>query len=86
VPRISTFYGIVITMYYRDHNPPHFHANYGEHQAQIVIATLEPLFGELPPRALGLVREWATDHRLELEANWERARLREPLATIEPLK
>ena len=37
------FYGIVITMYYRDHNPPHFHANYGEHQAQIVIATLEPL-------------------------------------------
>ena len=85
MPRISTFYGIVITMYYRDHNPPHFHANYGEHQAQIVIATLEPLFGQLPARALGLVREWANDHRLELEANWERARLREPLATIEPL-
>lgn len=39
VPRISAFYGIVIAMYYRDHEPPHFHAVYGEHQAQIVIAT-----------------------------------------------
>jgi uncharacterized protein DUF4160 len=43
VPRISAFYGIVITMYDRDHESPHFHAHYGEHQAQIVIATLEPL-------------------------------------------
>jgi hypothetical protein len=59
VPRISAFYGIVITMYYRDHEPPHFHAVYGEHQAQIVIATLEPLVGEFPARALRLVREWA---------------------------
>lgn len=85
MPRISAFYGIVITMYFRDHDPPHFHAVYGEHQAQIVISSLEPLFGELPPRALRLVREWAALHRPELEANWERARAREPLANIEPL-
>lgn len=85
VPRISAFYGIVITMYFRDHDPPHFHAVYGEYQAQIVISTLEPLFGELPPRALRLVREWAAPHRAELEANWEKARARQPLATIEPL-
>lgn len=85
VPRISTFYGIVITMYYRDHEPPHFHAVYGEHQAQIVIATLEPLFGELPSRALRLVREWAELHRTELEENWEKARAREALDTIAPL-
>jgi hypothetical protein len=69
VPRICAFYGIIITMYYRDRDPPHFHAVYGEHQAQIVISTLEPLFGELPGRALRLVREWADLHRAGLEAN-----------------
>jgi hypothetical protein len=85
VPRISAFYGIVIAMYYRDHHPAHFHAIYGEHEAQIVIETLEPLAGELPSRALRLVREWASMHRDELQANWANARERRPLTTIEPL-
>jgi hypothetical protein len=85
VPRISAFYGIVITMYYRDHHPPHFHAIYGEYEAQIVIESLEPLRGELPSLALRLVREWAELHRDELEANWARAEARLPLANIEPL-
>jgi hypothetical protein len=85
MPRISAFYGIVITMYYRDHQPPHFHAVYGEYQSQIAIATLEPIYGELPRRALRLVREWADLHRPELEANWARARVREPLDTIASL-
>jgi Domain of unknown function (DUF4160) len=85
VPRISVFYGIVITMYYRDHAPPHFHAVYGEHEATIVIATLSVLTGKLPARALRLVREWAELHRSALEANWNAARAREPLSTIEPL-
>jgi hypothetical protein len=53
--------------------------------AKIVIATLEPLFGELPMRARRLIREWAELHRAELEANWEKARAREPLDTIAPL-
>jgi hypothetical protein len=85
VPRISAFYGIVIAMYYRDHSPPHFHAIYREYEAQIVIETLEPLAGELPARALRLVQEWAAIHRVELEANWEKARAHVPLDTIEPL-
>jgi hypothetical protein len=85
VPRISAFYGIVIAMYYRDHHPPHFHAIYGEYEAQIVIETLEPLSGELPSRALRLVRDWASLHHAELEANWTNARARRPLDTIEPL-
>lgn len=85
MPRISSFYGIVIAMYYRDHYPPHFHAIYAEYEAQIVIETLEPLAGELPARALRLVREWAELHRAELEANWARAEAHEPLDTIEPL-
>jgi Domain of unknown function (DUF4160) len=72
-------------MYYRDHHPPHFHAIYGEYEAQIVIETLESLGGALPPRALRLVRESGQLHRNELEENWARAEARLPLATIEPL-
>lgn len=85
MPRISAFYGIVIAMYYRDHGPPHFHAIYGEYEAQIVIDTLEPLGGSLPPRALRLVREWAELHRPELEENWRKAEAHLPLDTIAPL-
>ena len=85
MPRISFFYGIVIAMYYRDHHPPHFHAIYGEHEAQIVIETLEPLGGELPPRALRLVKEWAAMHQAELETNWAKAAAHAPLDTIQPL-
>lgn len=85
MPRISAFYGIVITMYSSDHAPPHFHARYGEYEAQILIATGEPLAGELPIRALRLVREWAGLHEAELRADWELAQARQSLASIDPL-
>jgi hypothetical protein len=85
MPRISAFYGIVITMYSSDHAPPHFHARYGEYEAQIVIATGEPLAGYLPTRALRLVREWAVLHTTELQADWELAQARQPLASIDAL-
>jgi hypothetical protein len=71
VPRVSFFYGIVITMYFYDHQPPHFHAQYAEHHAVIAIDGTRVLVGELPGRALKLVAEWATLHRAELEADWE---------------
>ena len=85
MPRLSAFYGVVITMYFFDHPPPHFHARYGEYQAQIDIDTGEILDGYLPRRALGMVQEWAGLHRMELTANWKRAQSQEPLASIEPL-
>jgi len=85
MPRISSFYGIVITMYFRDHNPPHFHAAYGEHSAKVEIATGKVFEGELPGRARRFVREWAKLHQAELQRNWQLARSREPLATIDPL-
>jgi hypothetical protein len=85
VPRISAFYGIVIARYFGDHPPPHFHAKYGDDQAQIVIATGEVLHGSLPRRALRLVQEWTELHRDELVADWERAEREEPLVSIEPL-
>jgi hypothetical protein len=85
VPRICEFYGIVIEMYFRDHPPPHFHARYSGDEAVIAIATGEVIAGSLPGRALRLVREWSAMHREELNANWDLARDREPLADIEPL-
>lgn len=85
MPRLSAFYGIVIYMYRPDHPPPHFHAEYGEHIAQIELGSLEVLNGSLPPRALRLVREWAQLHPDELAANWTLAQELEPLVPIDPL-
>jgi hypothetical protein len=86
MPRISAFYGVVVTMCYNDHLPPHFHVQYGEHHAQILISTLNPLAGSLPSRVLRLVQEWAEHHQVELLANWRRAVEQLPLDTIKPLK
>jgi len=85
MPRISEFYGIVITMYYAEHGLPHFHALYAGKEASIAIDTLEVLAGSLPDRTLRLVLEWANIHRAELELNWHRARADQPLEPIEPL-
>ena len=59
MPEISRFYGIIIKMFFDDHNPPHFHALYGDHEVLIDINTFAVFAGHLPPRALGLVIEWA---------------------------
>ena len=72
-------------MYRPDHPPPHFHAEYGEHVAQIELGTLRVIAGSLPTRALRLVLEWAELHGPELQANWELAQALEPLVAIEPL-
>ncbi len=85
VPEISRFYGIVIRMYFGDHNPPHIHAEYAGREARIDINTLAVFGGELTPRALGLAIEWASLHRQELLDLWQRARNLEPLHRIEPL-
>ncbi len=86
MPEISRFYGIVIRMFYNDHFPPHFHAEYGGYEALIDINTLAVVAGKLPPRALGLVMEWASYHQNELKSDWEKARNLEPLDKIAPLE
>jgi len=86
MPRISEFFGIVIYMYYNDHIPPHFHAEYGEHEAIYEIDTLDVMRGDLPRRAHALVIEWASEHRAELRDDWERARQEKPLEKIEGLE
>ena len=70
MPEISRFYGIVIRMFYDDHNPPHFHAFYGSDEAWITVNTLAVFHGNLPSRALGMVIEWASLHQDELRRNW----------------
>ena len=75
MPEISRFLGIVIAMYYNEHNPPHFHARYGQFLA-----------GKLPPKALGLVMEWATLHQDDLMADWVLARDNAELKPIGPLE
>ena len=86
MPEIARFYGIVIAMFYDEHNPPHFHAIYGKYQAMIRIDDLALINGKLPSRALGLVMEWAAHHKEELAANWDLARKSNPIAKIKPLR
>lgn len=86
MPEICRFYGIIIYIYYNDHQPPHFHAVYGEYEALIVIDTLTLFAGYLPPRAFGLVMEWASLHYGELKEVWQQAMNHQKLNKIEPLK
>lgn len=86
MPTISMFFGIVIAMYYDEHNPPHFHARYGEYKIEVAIDSLTVLAGKFPPRALGLVMEWASLHQKELLEDWELARNRVELNKIAPLE
>jgi len=85
MPEISRFFGIVIKIFFDDHPPPHFHAEYGEYKAVIDIRTLVVIGGSLPPRVLGLVIEWATQHQQELLDLWHRAANYQPLYKLPPL-
>jgi Domain of unknown function (DUF4160)/Protein of unknown function (DUF2442) len=86
VPKVSSFYGIAITMHWQEggHNRPHFHACYGEHEASLDLAG-QLIAGSLPTRALRLVRSWARLHHDELDANWQRVVNKELPVSIAPL-
>jgi len=85
MPELSRFYGIVIKMYFDDHDPSHFHVEYAEDEAVISIETLAVIAGRLRPRALGLVAEWAASHQEELRQAWRRAKNLEAPGKIAPL-
>ena len=85
MPTISTFFGIIIQMFWREHAPPHFHAVYAEFEAEIDVRTLEVIRGALPRRALALVLEWAALHRDELRQAWEQASHNQEPSKIQPL-
>ena len=85
MPEISLFYGIRITMYYNDHNPPHFHAEYAGRKALVDVQSGRILRGALPARQLKLVLAWNELHRDELMQNWELSKSGRPLNRIAPL-
>jgi len=72
-------------MYFNDHNPPHFHAKYSGHEALFNFKG-DLIEGELPKRAVKFVQEWISFHKTELEVNWEKARIGQPLDNIAPLE
>ena len=83
MPEITRFYGIVVKIFFtREHNPPHFHAVYGEHNGIIDIRTLEMLEGDLPSKARSLIKEWAEPHKDELMQMWDTKTLKK----LAPLK
>ncbi len=84
MPTISMFYGIAITMNYREHNPPHFHATYQDYEVSIEIKSGN-VTGVMPKRALKMLFEWMELHKDELLVDWELACNRKSLLKIEPL-
>jgi hypothetical protein len=86
MPVISIFYGIVIRMFFDEHAPPHFHAQYGEFKAAIAIDSLEVIGGNLPRRALELVFDWARIHKDELLADWRLCQQHNQPNKIDPLQ
>lgn len=86
MPKVSEFFGISVYLYYDDHPPPHFHAVYSGEEVVVLIDTLRVARGGLPPRAMGLVVEWAFQHRPELTNSWSQAQELQPLSKIPGLK
>ncbi len=70
MPEIARFYGIVIKMFFSEHNPPHFHAVYGEYNGTFDLKTLEMTEGDLPVKAKSLIKEWAAQYQSELLKMW----------------
>lgn len=85
MPEISRFLGIVIYMYFNEHNPPHFHAEYNEFKASISIKTLGLIEGMLPSKVMSLVIEWAQEHQEELLKNWNSIKETGQYYRIDPL-
>ena len=86
MPTISIFYGIKIMMFWKEHYPEHFHAEYGEFKAVISIKEGVVVKGMLPVKQLKLVLAWCEIHKDQLMENWKKGMSNESFDTIEPLK
>ena len=85
MPELSRFLGMVISIFFDDHNPPHFHVEYNDNEALISINDLSVIKGNLPPRVMGLAMEWARLHQTELLENWNMLQENGKFNKIEPL-
>jgi len=86
MPIISRFFGIIIFMFWREHNPPHFHAKYAEDEIVIEIETGKIIGGSMSKRALALVQEWRKLYKDELRQDWELSKQKKALFPIKPLE
>lgn len=86
MPTISRFYGIIIRMFFDEHAPPHFHAQYSEFKASINVKTLDVIEEKLPRRALELGLDWAELHRTELLEDWDLCQRHQHPKRIQPLQ
>ena len=86
MPAISIFFGIVIRMFYKDHEPPHFHAEYQGQRGKFDLTGKMLVGGIQSKTALRLIRQWARQHEAEIRANWQRMKADKPLEAIEPLR
>jgi hypothetical protein len=86
MPEISRFFGIIIRMYFDDHDPPHFHARYGGTEAEVGIEPIHLLHSDLPRRAASMVIEWAALHQRELIENWDRLHSSQAPRRVAPLR
>jgi hypothetical protein len=85
VPVLSTFFGIVVRVYFDDHAPPHIHVQYAEYRAVVEIASGKLMGGSLPQRCARMVEEWRVAHLAELQATWDAAQNSELPQRIAPL-
>ena len=85
MPEISKFFGIIISLYWRDHNPPHIHLTYGEYECCISVLD-RVVDGKAPSKVIAKVNEWMDLHEAEILSLWEKAQKGEKLGRIEPLK
>ena len=82
MPLVAELNGIAVVIHFREHPPPHFHARYGDDEAQIGIDPVEVREGHLPRRQRRMVIEWARLHQADLAAAWEQAAARRPVGRI----
>jgi len=85
MPIISRFFGIIIYMFWREHQSPHFHAKYGDEEVIVEIETGK-VSGNISKRALNIVQEWRKLHKDEILKDWELAEQNKPLRRIDPLE
>lgn len=86
MPEVCRFFGIIIRMFPREHNPPHFHAEYGEHEGVFSIETGQMIQGNLPAKKSALITAWCFIHKKELKSNWIRLEKNMSLNKIDPLR
>ncbi|MBR6590239.1 MAG: DUF4160 domain-containing protein [Bacteroidaceae bacterium] len=85
MPEICRFFGIIVSLYWRDHNPPHIHFTYGGYECSISVID-RIVDGKAPSKVIIKVNEWMDLHESEILSLWEKAQKGEKLFHIEPLK